>query len=322
MNNKPMPWIKQYPTRLHDVRLASLNDRQQLRYFQLYLLAGQLNADGLFIQDGKELSVAEIAFLLRVNDPKQLEKDLATLKKSKLIRANGHGPFIADFKDEQVNWLEKQREDRERQQRKRLTDASQDGHDNVTRDKPVSHAPRTRTRFKNQIQIKNQTNPLPPSDKKDRATLAGGLDGAKKKVSDLFDGPEFKGITKNDRTELNKCAQVLTLSGLGQSKIVTLLHRVTTRSKPQKRIQLVVAALASVYSDTSVRNKSIVAAHRIDAGTVPAEYFSPAMWENVPENILNVVGDIEQYQTAKKIKPPTAVEALRKRSKERSKENE
>lgn len=132
---KSMPWIKQYPNRLHDVRLAQLNDRQQLRYYQLYLLAGHLNADGAFMQDSKQLSPKEIAFFLRVKDADQLSKDMQVLKKCGLLKANGHGPFIAEFQNEQINWMEKQRDERERQKRKREADKS---NGSVTRDTSVS----------------------------------------------------------------------------------------------------------------------------------------------------------------------------------------
>lgn len=135
--SKAMPWIKQYPTRLHDVRLAQLNDRQQLRYYQLYLLAGHFNADGAFIQDGKVLKTGEIAFILRVKDVSQLDKDIQSLRKAGLLKVNGHGPYISDFKDEQINWMEKQKADRERQKRSRVS------HANVTRDDDVTNAPVT-----------------------------------------------------------------------------------------------------------------------------------------------------------------------------------
>lgn len=131
-----MPWIKQYPTRLDDVRFMSLNDRQQLRYYQLYLLAGRLNFNGAFMHDGKQLSPKEIAHLLRVRDVDQLAKDISTLKRVGLLKANGHGPYISDFAEEQINWQEKQKDNRERQRKfkSRISNAL------VTRDADVSNA--------------------------------------------------------------------------------------------------------------------------------------------------------------------------------------
>jgi hypothetical protein len=135
MTDKPMPWIKQYPHRLHDVRLAQLNDRQQLRYYQLYLLAGHLNVEGAFTQENKPLTYKEIAFFLRVRDSKQLEKDMQAIRKSGLMKLNGHGPYIAEFKDEQIKWMDKQRNERERKKRER---ASRTSHGSVTRDTSVT----------------------------------------------------------------------------------------------------------------------------------------------------------------------------------------
>ncbi len=136
MTNKPMPWIKFHPEQLDDIRLASLHERIQLRYYQLYLLAGRLNAGGAFLQNENQLTPAEIAYMLRT-DAKQFEKDLNLLKKSKLIKVNGHGPYIAGFADEQINWIQKQQEERERKKKQRTSA-------NVTRDTHGTSADVTR----------------------------------------------------------------------------------------------------------------------------------------------------------------------------------
>lgn len=136
MTNKPMPWIKFHPEQLDDIRLASLHERVQLRYYQLYLLAGRLNAGGAFLQNENQLTPAEIAYMLRT-DAKQFEKDLASLKKARLIKVNGHGPYIAGFADEQINWIQKQQEERERKKKQRTSE-------NVTRDTHGTNADVTR----------------------------------------------------------------------------------------------------------------------------------------------------------------------------------
>jgi hypothetical protein len=316
MSNKPMPWIKQYPTRLHDVRLASLNDRQKLRYYEMYMLAGQLNAEGAFIQEGKQLAPSEIAYLLRVNDPKQFEKDLNALKKARLIRANGHGPYIADFKDEQLNWLEVQRGNRERQER-----FKQSHKDNalVTDGSHVGNAPRTRTRIQNQIKKENQTtHPNPPSaNSKGDSPLGGGV-GSKQKGTYL-DGPEFKTVSKKLRSELAHIEKVLSLSGLGNLRLKNTLTLLAMRSFPKNnRTQFVVAALASAYSDKSVNNKAIVTAHRIEKDRVPSEYLSPSTWDVIPENILKAAGNaidvIEPRSKGDRIREK--VKAIRSRGRE------
>jgi hypothetical protein len=289
MSNKPMPWIKQFPTRLHDVRLFALTDRQKLRYYEMYMLAGQLNADGAFIQDGKELTPAEIAHLLRVHDHKQFEKDLIALKKSRLIRANGHGPYIADFKDEQINWVELQRGNRERQARFKRSHS-----DNAlsTDGSRVDNASRTRVQNQNQIQKERKTtHPNPPSQDGNVDSTVGGGVGSKRMPSYL-DGPEFKTITKKLRAELARIERVLSLSGLGNLKLKNTLNLLAIRSFPKNnRTQFVMAALASAYSDKGANNKAIVTAHRIEKDRVPSEYFSPATWDVIPKNIVKAAGN-------------------------------
>jgi hypothetical protein len=140
------PWIKQHTCRLDDVRLLRLGDRTQLRYWQLYLLAGRLNADGCFVEKGQQLSNDDLIIKLRVKDVKLFIADMKELKNAKLINVNGHGPYIADFKEEQVDWNKKQKDDRIRQQRKRSAPVTRD--ENVTDGKSrVSHAPRSRRRI-------------------------------------------------------------------------------------------------------------------------------------------------------------------------------
>jgi len=312
MSSKPMPWIKLFPSLLHDVRLFSLTDRQKLRYFEMYMLAGQLNADGSFVQDGKELKPAEIAHLLRVNDAKQFEKDLIALKKSRLVRQNGHGPYIADFKDEQINWVELQRNNRERQARFKQSHA---GNALVTDESRVDNAPRTRTKnqTKNQIQIKNQP-PLPLLPSKGKgSSRVGGL-GSKNRSS-LLNGPDFTDLNKNQRAMFARIEQVLSLSGLGNLKLKNTLSLLTTRSTPKNKMQFVLAALASAYADKGANNKAIIATHRIEKSSVPAEYFSPATWDVIPGPILKAAGDVglEPHTNDERIR--AKVKAIRARSK-------
>jgi hypothetical protein len=318
MSNNPMPWIKYKTALLHDVRLAAVDEREQLRYFQLYLLAGQLNEDGAFLQDKKKLSVKQIAFLLRVKDVKQLEKDIVVLKKAGLLKANGHGPYIADFKDEQIRWIDKQREDRERQRKKRQADASQGSHRPVTRDSQGGHAPRPESRpeSKTRVQKREDQPPYPPSTGDD-SPLGGGV-GSKRKASYL-DGPEFKTITKKLRAELARIEKVLSLSGLGNLKLKNTLNLLAIRSFPKNnRTQFVMAALASAYSDAGANNKAIVTAHRIEKDRVPSEYLSPATWDVIPENIVKAAGNaidaIEPKSKGDRIR--AKVKAIRSRSKE------
>lgn len=131
---KPMPWIKLPTTQLNNVALLQLSERAQLRYYQLYLLAGYLNADGALQQDGRKLKEIEIAHLLRLRDPKQLAKDIAAMRRLGLVRVNGRGVEITAFRDEQGDYLKKLEDDRERQRKAR------ERHAGVTRDSGVTDA--------------------------------------------------------------------------------------------------------------------------------------------------------------------------------------
>src|SRR6185369_8016324 len=183
------PWIKLYANRLDDVRLLRLNDRQQLRYYQMYLLAGRLDADGSFVENGQRLDDTDIAIKLRVNDTKQFTADLKALKTAGLIKVNGHGPFISDFSGEQVNWSLKQEHERERKQKQRHGAVTRDGSgtDGKSRKghKPVTDVDQDQTKkeikTKKKIQIKKTTTqPSPSSAKKAKPakdagqSLAGG----------------------------------------------------------------------------------------------------------------------------------------------------
>lgn len=139
-----MPWIKQHTSKLDDLRLLRLSDQARGDYFMLYLLAGKCNSNGLFIENGKELSIVDIAFKLRF-DVERVKASLKELKNSNLIYINGRGPCITDWKAEQPRWIEKQKSDRQRQQR----------HRSVTRDTGVTD--NGVTLLEEETQIKTQT---------------------------------------------------------------------------------------------------------------------------------------------------------------------
>lgn len=124
------PWIKQPTTRLDDSRLALVSDAAQRDYFMLYLLAGRLDAEGLFIENKRQLSNDELAFKIRV-DPSRMRSSIKELQKANLLHVNGKGPMIADWKHEQINWRDKRENDRERQQRHRSVTRDSES---VTRD--------------------------------------------------------------------------------------------------------------------------------------------------------------------------------------------
>jgi hypothetical protein len=305
------PWIKSRTSLLDDTRLLRLNERQQLRYYQLYLLAGRLNADGNFTENGQCLDETDIAIKLRINDVAQFTKDLKALKTAKLIKANGHGPFIADFATEQVDWSRKQEQDRERQDRKRHGDVTRDesvtgdksrnGHGNVTRLDQDQTKKEKKT--KKEIKKKTTTNHHPPSSSKsskpgrDGSTslVAGG--GADERSS--LD-QQLEKIFKEHKSAAETARimrPILTAAALGKEKYKNLMAKVATRILPREAKFKTLAALASVFTDETINNKPIVAAIRLEQETVPPQFMNPITWKVLPENILQAAGvkDLNDY---------------------------
>lgn len=311
------PWIKLHTTTLDDVRLLRLNERQQLRYFQMYLLAGRLNMDGSFLENEMKLNETDIAIKLRVADVKQFAADFKALKAAGLIKANGHGPFIAAFEEEQVNWFHKQDLDRERQQRHRgkepvtrdtnvTTSKSRNGHGSVT--PPDQDQKKT----KKKTRRRKEPPPTKPSSSAHRASrrsmvtskpLVGGSgkDDMKNKIDS-----ELEEITKQNPSaaETIRIMQpILRSSSLGKQKFITLMLQVATRILPREAKKVSLAALASVFADDSVTNKPVVAAYRIEHDQVNPQYFNPATWKVLPDEILKAAGidDLDDY--VRRIKP-------------------
>lgn len=293
------PWIKFHTTNLDDVRILRLNERQQLRYYQMYLLAGRLNADGLFVENNERLNEVDIAIKLRVTDRKQFTTDFNALKKAGLIKINGHGPYIEAFDREQVDWSRKQEQDRERKAKQRHGSVTRDM--NVTEKKSrVSHASvtpldqtktKTKTKIKKKKEIKNQPPPIPSSSRMKRATVVGG--GDKEKVSSLSSSPSrdwMSQLSPVQRQTAEIMTPILTASGLGKSKIITLLSKVATRIEPAQAKEYVLAALASVYADKDVTNKPVVAAYRMENDQVTPIWTNTSTWQVIPAEVLKVAG--------------------------------
>ena len=121
---------------LHDLRYASLSAEAERAYNRLYLLAGILDADGLFIEHGRMLTTEEIAYRIRLQTP-LVVKSIKELEKARLIHSNGKGPQILDWKKEQIDLNVKREKDRERQQRHRGVTRDEDV---TARDEPLSQS--------------------------------------------------------------------------------------------------------------------------------------------------------------------------------------
>lgn len=301
------PWIKMHTTLLDDVRVLKLNERQQLRYMQSYLLAGRLNADGAFIENGERLTLEDIAIKLRINDRRQFVNDFNAMKKAGLIKANGHGPYIAAFSTEQVDWSKKQDQDRERQARKR-------GHDNVTRDDDVTDGKsrdghgdvtpldqdqtKTKKKIKKETKtkkkIKTTTNQPSSSTsspaRKARRTPLGGGGGVDESKAESKNIEQLFQHDANAMRVVRTMQPILTASGLGSKRFRNLMVKVNTRIEAGDAMKLTLAALASAYDDKTADNKPMVAAYRIEENQIPAQYFNPAKWDSIPEEVLKAAG--------------------------------
>lgn len=146
-----MPWSKLHTNKLHDIRILRLSDQARGDYFMLQLLAAELNSNGLFIENGEQLTEKDIAIKLRMEE-KRIKQTIKELKDARLLLANGHGPYIADWKSEQPNWREVQEQWRDRKKK------SRDGHEDVTRDTHNGHEDVTgkEERRETQTQIKKE----------------------------------------------------------------------------------------------------------------------------------------------------------------------
>lgn len=292
------PWIKFHTTALDDVRLLRLNERQQLRYFQMYLLAGRLNADGLFVENNERLNEADIAIKLRVADRKLFTADFNALKKAGLIKVNGHGPYIEAFAREQVDWNKAQEQNRKRQADYKKRHASVTRDQNVTDEKSrVSNAsvtPLDQTKTKKKIktkkkkEIKNQPPTKPSSFPTRRAAgVDGGGQKKKSRSSSSLQSAEWMNtLTPIQRETAQIIAPILTASGLGHSKLVTLLPKVAMRIEPAQAKEYALAALASVYADKDVSNKPVVAAYRMENDQVSPVWTNKNTWQVIPAEVL------------------------------------
>jgi hypothetical protein len=126
-----MPWVKLHTSYLEDSRFARLGDPQKARFFELLMLAGKLDAGGYFIEHGRELSEAEIAWKLRLQ-AEQLCQDLEALASVELACKNGHGWCLTDFESEQGPTQADKRALWKARQKKHRSHGSVTGDDTVT----------------------------------------------------------------------------------------------------------------------------------------------------------------------------------------------
>jgi len=297
-----MPWIKSHVKQLDDIRLVRTSEQGQLAYYKLSLLAGKCDADGSFIMNGEQLTEDEIAFYISM-DPRKLKAAIKELNKNKLISVNGHGPYIADFRNEQVSQAQRQEQWRLRQQRHRTgTSDSDESHAPVTSDTKESHAPRTRIQNQNQNPESESelkpTTPKPSSRKKD---LAGGRAGSK---SESEKGPRAETkLNKKQRARKDIIIKILGSFGIRKPKLETIATILAMRSyKSDEQVtSKVLAGIASSIADKTARDKEAIAAHRLEKDEVPPRVEDPKEWKDIPQNVLAAagIGDLQRYITGK-----------------------
>jgi hypothetical protein len=307
------PWIKLYANRLDDVRLLRLEDRTQLRYYQLYSLAGRLDADGYFVENGKQLDDTDIAIKLRVANVKELTADMKALRGAGLMGANGHGPFISDFSGEQVNWSLKQEHERERKQKQRHGTVTRDtsgtdgksrkGHKTVTDVDQDQTKKKIKKEIQNKKKIKTTTQTSTASAKKAKpakgagSSVAGG--GGNDSSSSSIDQQFETMIKTNSKAAENVriMRPILIADGLGKQKFKETMLKVATRILPSKAKQMTLAAIASAYADEDAKNKPMIATHRLENEQVPSQFMNPVTWRVIPDEVLKAAGvnDLNDY---------------------------
>lgn len=135
-----MPWIKLYTEFLDDPKVSELKPAEQLLFVKLLLFAGECDQSGL-IGDGEGgYSMSKMAWRLRI-PVSDLRHAVSRLLSLGLVDERDGGLFVTAFSARQGRPQAEQRQMwRERQQRKRHPAEA------VTRDSPVTHAPREEKR--------------------------------------------------------------------------------------------------------------------------------------------------------------------------------
>jgi DnaD/phage-associated family protein len=111
--------------RLNDLRFSSLSAEAERTYDRMYILAGVLDADGLFVEKGRQLSHDEIAYRIRLHT-QAVTKSIKELQKANILHVNGKGPQIVDWKKEQIDLNVKREKDRGYQAKHRASQAKSD----------------------------------------------------------------------------------------------------------------------------------------------------------------------------------------------------
>lgn len=299
-NPPSMPWVKLYTRYLDNPKISRLPEPAQLRYYQVMMLTGKLDAGGSLSIDGNPLTDDEIAWNLRINTEIWIQ-DAALLEGNGLLLRNGHGWEIPAFEDEQGPTNAEQREqwkirNTRRKERKAITGVSQEipaVNTGVSQEIP---ALRVRVREESESESEkeknqnrtdqNQITPEPP--------VLTDLDSLLKAVSPKQCKPA---------KQLYKIWGAFTL---GNPKLVNLVYILTTRNSLTWTIEYSLAAIAAACSKPEARNPTMLAAHMAEHDKVPLEYYDPKKWDQIPACVLEAAGieDLKSYIGRKYISGP------------------
>jgi hypothetical protein len=282
------PWIKQPTTKLNDARLHFVSIQAQRDYFMMYLLAGQLDQDGLFFENGRQLTDKEIAFRINTK-PAALTSSIKELKREKLLHVNGKGPQIIDYPIEQVNWRDKQEADRERQQRHRVVTRDSDGVTSDGDDVTLPDQKKIKTRPE---EDKKKTRPTPTPSV--TSSTSGRMAGSKNKnKSASTSSTALKELKGKQAKRADQAMKILSSLGIRNPKLETTSIIVATRlyKNDEQMTNELLGAIASVYSDITAKSKEAVVLHRLETGKIPQSYIEDRkLWRSVPPKTLEVAG--------------------------------
>jgi hypothetical protein len=173
------PWIKLHTHTIDDPRIGALNNAAWRRYHELLLLAGECDAGGRLIYDGRPMTAAELAWRLHISERRMLA-NLRMLEACDLARQDSAGCYwLPAFQPTQArpeaNERERWRLQKQRQRRSPAADMSADsGADSAPVQPPDIEQDSDETiKMDNEGGVEEDHNPptAPPKAQSDRPTL-------------------------------------------------------------------------------------------------------------------------------------------------------
>lgn len=145
---------------------------------------------------------------------------------------------------------------------------------------------------------------LPTSLPKTKARQVAGQETKNKKtaLTGTFE-EQIKKLKPKQRNAATFVHRVFGSSGLRNPKLVDLSLQVATRRYNGGLTSMVLGALASSYADANAKNKSAIAAHRLENEQIAPEYKKPDAWDVLPVDVLRAAGidDLRSYRITKQL---------------------